>query len=853
MLLSRRRKRARKQPSIFRPEDQQGSALVTTDKPQVPRQRKTCLAEASLKTAPSTQVTPLKRKSTSTCAGEQRHRKKLCLGLDLGKESYGNNNISRFLPKGGQYDFSSTSQLVGEDIQCGIISFTFLESDAEGMGENDPRYLGRYADRPGVTKWEPNSKKGRKGSASASNAKQTSSSFSNGALYRSRISYGGNSINLGNHKTSTAAAAAQDLANLALFGSDHRKDRHILSRDEGWNALRTVSMPGARSCGQIDPFCLLLTEQRKAMFEQKIEEALSAIGGRDDFVADILSEVDYGAFKAAEETDEANDAKRLVEAKKAAKEQARKMKKKKARQLEKKNRRQGENVPRVRKRATILPVDRDGFVFRGEHGIYGISEVGNFFFWKRDICCISSPSLQQKPRKDEAISAIEMSVTALPHIDNTGQGKLSPDLQSKKAHGCKGGIDSTLPITGEASMNVDSSLEEILESGNAGDFCGFVDGDSEILPKKGKLAKMVSVDTSETATLPDNAGSLLGVVEKKATSCFSHQSGVNGSKVKPIPDASPSCVLKAGPFSVVSGSADTRKQSYSEVSRRRGKRKSAAKTKIRVVSRISVFQYSSGTESDSLDGGDDQIESVLHSSASQQRSQDRKLSALGCPKKDPNARPDQKDDTKIPSFQIVSNTVVPYSSSMKPGETVTEFGFDSEVVLEMSATSSGTAETMSIVNKLSTHVSLARNSPNGLEMDAAASKSTDATASRAARAMRSGEMTSLAEGNAVHTNQTSCAQHTVLTATTKDRKEKEMKERSSLPGRKILSQRGQDMNENKGFRRRRRCGECTHCLRDDCGKCTNCLDMTKFGGPNLKRQGCKQRKCIFLQIRASAN
>ena len=33
-----------------------------------------------------------------------------------------------------------------------------------------------------------------------------------------------------------------------------------------------------------------------------------------------------------------------------------------------------------------------------------------------------------------------------------------------------------------------------------------------------------------------------------------------------------------------------------------------------------------------------------------------------------------------------------------------------------------------------------------------------------------------------------------------------------------------------GERKRRRCGSCSACTRDNCGQCRNCLDMVKFGG-----------------------
>jgi hypothetical protein len=46
---------------------------------------------------------------------------------------------------------------------------------------------------------------------------------------------------------------------------------------------------------------------------------------------------------------------------------------------------------------------------------------------------------------------------------------------------------------------------------------------------------------------------------------------------------------------------------------------------------------------------------------------------------------------------------------------------------------------------------------------------------------------------------------------------------------------------------RRGCGKCDVCLQEDCRECVNCLDMTKYGGPNLKRQKCiKKKGCLMM-------
>ena len=40
-----------------------------------------------------------------------------------------------------------------------------------------------------------------------------------------------------------------------------------------------------------------------------------------------------------------------------------------------------------------------------------------------------------------------------------------------------------------------------------------------------------------------------------------------------------------------------------------------------------------------------------------------------------------------------------------------------------------------------------------------------------------------------------------------------------------------------------RCRKCEPCVRDPCGTCGNCLDSPRFGGPNVRKQACKIKKC----------
>ena len=46
--------------------------------------------------------------------------------------------------------------------------------------------------------------------------------------------------------------------------------------------------------------------------------------------------------------------------------------------------------------------------------------------------------------------------------------------------------------------------------------------------------------------------------------------------------------------------------------------------------------------------------------------------------------------------------------------------------------------------------------------------------------------------------------------------------------------------------KRRRCGECSGCLRDECGSCDNCRDKIKFGGSGVRKRICVRRKCTAL-------
>ncbi len=55
-------------------------------------------------------------------------------------------------------------------------------------------------------------------------------------------------------------------------------------------------------------------------------------------------------------------------------------------------------------------------------------------------------------------------------------------------------------------------------------------------------------------------------------------------------------------------------------------------------------------------------------------------------------------------------------------------------------------------------------------------------------------------------------------------------------------------DDGLGRRRRKKrvsmCKRCPGCLAEDCLKCDHCVDMRKYGGPGLRKQVCRRRKCL---------
>ena len=272
----------------------------------------------------------------------------------------------------------SIAQFIGEDIICDP-GLAFLEPLCDSdRYETYKHWQGKYENVPGITRIQTTSGRGprkynRRGSSSSVGSSGPAATGKRGGgtdvRYKSASNYKGVSINLGTHQSSAAAVAMQDLVNLSLLGSEHSKTMQILSRDEAWAALNTAELPGVHPYKQVDQFQSLFTEQFKPVFEEKLDEALTAIGGQDDMLADTLCNLDAEAQRQAEAVDASQDAKLAKARERKEKELLRRARKaaKMARKYARKPRRTLKvNTPR----------------FRGKHGIYGIDDKGRYFWFR---------------------------------------------------------------------------------------------------------------------------------------------------------------------------------------------------------------------------------------------------------------------------------------------------------------------------------------------------------------------------------------------------------------------------------------------------------------------------------------
>ena len=275
------------------------------------------------------------------------------------------------------------SQLISEYIECGyghVFQCIKSEFDVKQNDDSESYWRDSYSDRPGVTRWHPSAlKRNRK------NGKIIGSvCMDDNTQYRSRISFQGVFLNLGNHHSSASAAAAVDIASLLLWGSEDPKPMQILSMMEAWTALKAVGVPGIRPGGKIDTFNTLMTASEKEKVEKIVEEALSSIGGQDDTLASFLSSINTNAHKTAQNYDKK---------KKKAAEIYDKLEN--TRQLEVKKQEKKEKARAVKQASIMQRKEKDIFakikeekekeimpLFNGQHGLFDFNFNDGTYSWR---------------------------------------------------------------------------------------------------------------------------------------------------------------------------------------------------------------------------------------------------------------------------------------------------------------------------------------------------------------------------------------------------------------------------------------------------------------------------------------
>ena len=338
----------------------------------------------------------------------------------------------------------SKMQALGEDIVCNA-GLVFGGPALAYEADSDAEWVRKYEGGPGITRARAtayrNIKKGRRGGPGFHNSVSAFSSSAPGSdsvCYKSVTNYRGVHISLGTHPSSAAALATQDLANLALLGSEHSKTMQILSRDEAWAALKATNVPGVKSCGQVDPCETLFTEDFKPVFEEMMENALASIGGQDDILADMICGIDANACRQAVTIDA-----------RLAKEQEQKEKKEEKERARRANRRV-EKTTRARRNAQRSTCG-DCFgkankpLFKGEHGIYGVDDKG-IYFWmpSEDLRRLSryATRAQVQPRTKNVCSAakttksvLEGDETQTPDKTNSHTARLISGAYNREADG----------------------------------------------------------------------------------------------------------------------------------------------------------------------------------------------------------------------------------------------------------------------------------------------------------------------------------------------------------------------------------------------------------------------------------
>ncbi|GFH61217.1 predicted protein [Chaetoceros tenuissimus] len=261
--------------------------------------------------------------------------------LDRLNQSPSKLGLSSPLPKPGVYH--SLTQLVTEEIDSSA-GLVFRNLD-----NVDPD---KFLHVPGVRKRSKSNKTKKRGGDKKSKALSRSSSMGDDndtrEVYCARTTISGVSVNLGsNHRTSTEAAAALDIANQLYNGLDNHKPFYVLSEVEVMVALKAI---GHDSIAALQRFQRnLFTSDQKIEFENLVEKALASIGGNDDELAAIL--LNIGSYSNKKGSSSSIDASKHSVASKSKKKS---------------------------KKTTNSSSSNSEMKYAGEHVIYDVDEDGFF-------------------------------------------------------------------------------------------------------------------------------------------------------------------------------------------------------------------------------------------------------------------------------------------------------------------------------------------------------------------------------------------------------------------------------------------------------------------------------------------
>jgi hypothetical protein len=177
------------------------------------------------------------------------------------------------------------TQIVREEIDCGN---GMIFQNFDDIPDNHFLYVPGVRMRKMKAKPKPTQRRcGNKRKLSMDGNDESQSKV----FYSGRMSLAGVSVNLGSdHRSSAAAAAALDIANKLYWGRNNRRPYYVLSEVE---VLQSLGSVGYGSTIHPQEFVRsLFTQERKEYFESLVDEALSSLGGRDDYYADILCSLD---------------------------------------------------------------------------------------------------------------------------------------------------------------------------------------------------------------------------------------------------------------------------------------------------------------------------------------------------------------------------------------------------------------------------------------------------------------------------------------------------------------------------------------------------------------------------------